>query len=1466
MEPTLFHQQIKSEWSLPEIRLLLNLGYSLNPSFAASNSLNPNFTNSQVINNSPPYRTDYNIYNEMVTPYPSTNFVQALETNPADFGLVNSNTLDDPTATSLTINLASDASFADPDNETIYTSDDLIFGIRGVGDGNGNNHNQLTLSQNGQVFTYTPLPGFSGRAEFGFFLTDGKEIGAVEVYTIDVTLDPNIASFGMDEMVINGSFEDGIEVKTWEDPDKVYTSAKYVNFQAQLFYGMSGVGGGHPFSFSRNAYVKHSLDNWSNYDLVGVDNGFGVYGSWSTAAPNDFVVPTPTFSNSTTNNNRYVRHGDIISALRYPLVPGEFYELSFEAAGVDPDLSNTPFLFLPGDEITVEFEVIEDLTDPDSYTVVQSIPLNITIETLVSPWAETDWQGVSFVFQYCGTEDAFLIRSDTPGFLPALYVDNLSIHPAAEPPILTVEAGDDISVFSSCTPGQGQLNAIPSYEACQLIYSWSPSNGLSDPNIQNPIASPSSTTIYTVTVTNPLTNEVATDDITVWVDQIENTTEINLCIDDGIINLHDYTFLDGGVFFVNFSEIDGYFFDPQDYGYGSYNIYYEYESTNCVLTGDFIVNVQGYDASNASNPNGLTVSTTQTFNGDYQFLDDLIIEDGAIATFSGSEMQFSEGKGIDILPGGRLILNNCILKELDCGTHWKGIYVHGNSSFSQYGSEANFQGKLVLKYSSLSNAKHGVVNHNFANPGSGPGSTFGGIIYVEGSEFINCETSALVKNYQNIHPVLDFQLPIQCDFYNTDFLWDEEYQFINSLNNPMIELQSVNQVTIWGCSFLNLHPDIFVYPNNSPDKAAIYSIKASIDMRSGCNGSPPYAFNTDGTCFTGDVPSTVEGFNYGIRLIEASASSIAKTSFKCYRGIWATHGKGFRMTQNYFYNLPSDFIPLSGNDNVFDPVWQVSYGAYLQSITLMWVEANNFNFPFANSDAGLIINNSGANFNTIYDNSFTNLLYADVAYDDNRGLSENSGLKYECNDFSGNLIDIVTYPTISNPPTGWGIAQWQGFPGNIDNPSESAGNQYLSNSIYNLANTLDPVAYFTTTGENFLTYLGASPFNVSNDNECQSSFPSLFGKTELVADYKSSSDSISTALETIIDDGDTEALTIEVVLADFNEAAELYFELMDVSPNLSEQVMIEAINKEYDLPSSLLTIILQSNPHAAKSGKVQKELDERSMPLEEYQRAMVDEGLELVSYKEELEAYRSYLDNRYLFILNQIIYDILSDDTEDDKITAIESAIQGYETVDHYYLLVDLLVDAEKISDAEAKLNQIGIVFNLDPRRNAEYMDYMNVYSIIFDKVESGSQTLTTSEFDQLETIALKNSTMAAGLALATLKEYADYFFIEPLIEPDYQGKSNKARNHRAKVPMLSDIKVYPNPASDIVLANIPSEYETVRVLIFDSNGRQVKSLNAGTGIVTFNVSDLDSGTYIIQIFKQNGGKPLKNEVIEIVR
>ncbi len=88
------------------------------------------------------------------------------------------------------------------------------------------------------------------------------------------------------------------------------------------------------------------------------------------------------------------------------------------------------------------------------------------------------------------------------------------------PTVLAAHAGSDQTI----NLGQSvQIGGSPTATGGSGSYtiSWSPSDGLDDASAANPMASPASTTTYTVTVTDDATGCQATDEITVQVNQVK---------------------------------------------------------------------------------------------------------------------------------------------------------------------------------------------------------------------------------------------------------------------------------------------------------------------------------------------------------------------------------------------------------------------------------------------------------------------------------------------------------------------------------------------------------------------------------------------------------------------------------------------------------------------------------------------------------------------------------------------------------------------------------------------------------------------------------------------------------------------------------------------------------------------------------------------------------------------------------
>ncbi|MCB0516702.1 MAG: hypothetical protein KDD49_11610, partial [Bacteroidetes bacterium] len=182
----------------------------------------------------------------------------------------------------------------------------------------------------------------------------------------------------------------------------------------------------------------------------------------------------------------------------------------------------------------------------------------------------------------------------------------------------SVNAGNDVTI---CAGESTQLSA----SGGNISYSWSPATGLSNANIPNPVASPTTTTIYTVTSTSS-DGCVSSDQVTVYVNPNVN---VNAGQDDMVCGL-SYQ-LSGspsangtwtaspsnGVVFSNANGANTTVTVPTA---GSYTFTYSVQS-NCGIGSDN-VNIQFYQASaladagpNATVTGTLTYQLNATGNG-----------------------------------------------------------------------------------------------------------------------------------------------------------------------------------------------------------------------------------------------------------------------------------------------------------------------------------------------------------------------------------------------------------------------------------------------------------------------------------------------------------------------------------------------------------------------------------------------------------------------------------------------------------------------------------------------------------------------------------------------------------------------------------------------------------------------------------------------------------------------------------
>ena len=137
---------------------------------------------------------------------------------------------------------------------------------------------------------------------------------------------------------------------------------------------------------------------------------------------------------------------------------------------------------------------------------------------------EVDWEEVSFpvtagehTFTWSYEKDYSVSSGDDCGWVDFIVFPSFA---GAAPLAVAVSANP----AEICEGESSQLNAFATGGSGNYTYQWSPATGLNDPNIQNPVATPDETTVYSVVV-NDGTDEV-TGEVTLTVNPVPETPTV----------------------------------------------------------------------------------------------------------------------------------------------------------------------------------------------------------------------------------------------------------------------------------------------------------------------------------------------------------------------------------------------------------------------------------------------------------------------------------------------------------------------------------------------------------------------------------------------------------------------------------------------------------------------------------------------------------------------------------------------------------------------------------------------------------------------------------------------------------------------------------------------------------------------------------------------------------------------------
>lgn len=877
---------------------------------------------------------------------------------------------------------------------------------------------------------------------------------------------------------------------------------------------------------------------------------------------------------------------------------------------------------------------------------------------------------------------------------------------------------------------------------------------------------------------------------------------------------------------------------------------------------------------------------TSTAMGSGRIDHDIIIDSGAVLTVTNSTLEFYKDANIVIRPGGKLTLTNSTLTDA-CNCMWDGIIVEGKPTEAQIidTSGKSNQGYLVVTNSIIQNAYEAVRVHS---PGWTNGDMgTGGIVQATGSTFKNNRRSIEFLAYHHSISGMQFDPNEKNNasyFASCTFTTDTNHKSDHPFSTH-VTMWEVKGVSFTSCTFENKA----VRGNVDELGHGITSIDASYNIKNSSFKGFWRGVWANGAWFAArpvNVTNTLFEDNYrALALYTTHFSTVAGNTFKC--------GKVLTPSSGISYYDPQDVIT----------------GAELNGSMGFTFEQNSFEATdtigglYTVWTTGAWANNTGEVSNHISSNSFDDIPFGVVVNGENRNSNGNFGLQMGCNNHFGISAFDFAVTGDNDTTTNDGVRMQQGEAnvsiGNtfnapvIDGDTISEGhyrNAASQNINYNYEDSTERPVYHTLQGKILPVAVGISA-TCSDDSLTYCYWCMLDGSTiTQMTNGLNGNHTLLTAkrdtLYTLMDEGDSPGLIADIQGTTWSQATEMRNRLVADGPYVSAKAIIQVGRMPAVFSDTLFLNIVSANPDVKNEPRFNDYFPDKRRDLVAWIADSIDNiypstartvrESEITHFADTVSRLARLLSrdavNDTAGIRHQELRNYIGklNGTESSLLIATDLMNTGeFEEADS---IITVLANADVEEEDKIRLQKQVTVSRIQLRNMSDGKNLKQLNSTDLDSLlEINGMVLQEDGTFEPKLAKYAAGTMAGNILRSFYQADTTALYWEFAEEPLFPSVSGHTRMARAEEnvkppkPEIQEwVKVYPNPAKDILHVAFETTEKEAYISVTDLPGREIFRKKVGGGKNTLDIATetWNNGTYIYEV--RGGNKRIGSGVVMI--